>query len=75
MMEKAQMADSVEARRKSCGYRIRVSCANCVNCKRTFEGASHAQKMMAAECRLYDFPVNLDRGICRIFDNIGKYRD
>jgi len=70
LKDKAQKAGGIEARRKSCGYRIQLTCANCVNCKRTFHAKGHVAKMMEAVCDYNGFDVNLDRGICKYFDHI-----
>jgi len=75
MSDKAQMADSISARRASCGYRIQLSCASCVHCKREYHAKGHVTQMMDANCDYNDFPVNLDRGLCEYFDHIGKYKE
>jgi len=82
-VDRTNKADTTAARRKSCGYRIQLTCASCVNCKRRgaesapyhdAAGSSNPPYHCDAYCDYNGFSVNLDRGICNFFDHIGKYK-
>jgi len=67
--EKEQTDGRKDARRNPCGYRIQLACSNCVNCDREIN-----RGIVTGFCTFHGFSVDLEHGICKTFDHIGKYQ-